>query len=289
MMSLNFVKSAFAATFCFVAFSFASSPLSANVILQDWQFDDPNGTALNSTANVGTVGSAFNFGGPSTQNGNLNIGDTNFFKWDHGTGQTFRTASFADVTTGQIEFEFVIADWDLSGSAGETGNGVFFRVGDTQGGSLQLEFEVAQAPGSDIRVRSQASNNGGLSGTDAQNQLGGLDLGGAGGTTNSVTVQLLADLDTGLWSTRVDAGSDGSFVDLVTDGTGLTSFDRIQLVADGGANGWAFNGIAGETADFVQIDSITLTQIVSVPEPTSLGLLGMASVCLMTLRRKSNN
>ena len=120
-----------------------------------------------------------------------------------------------------------------------------------------------------------------MSGTDAQNQLGGLDL---GASTRPVTVQLLADLDTGLWSTQFDAG--GGFVNLVTNGTGLTTVDQIQFIADGGANGWAFGGVGGESQDFVLIDSVSLTHIESVPEPGSTTLLVLISIGMMARRRK---
>ena len=249
-------------------------------IVEDWQFNDANGTALNVVANDGTTGSTWNYGGPQTQNGNLNIGDTKYYKWAVANQQTYRTASFADITTGQITFEFVIADWNLAGSdgLGVVNNGIKFNFGDAQNGSAQLEFEVAQDPSNDIRVRSQNSNNGNLSGTDAQNQLGGLNL----TNTASVTVQLLADLDTGAWSTRVDAGS--GFVDLVTDGTGMTSIDRIQLIVDGSnGTGWEYGGVAGTATEFVMIDSVTLTQI---PEPATLGLIAAFGGSILFMRRR---
>jgi hypothetical protein len=248
-------------------------------ILEDWQFDDANGTALNVVANDGTTGTAFNFGGPRTQNGNLNIGDTTFYSWDPGTGQTYRSASFAARTTGQYVFEFVVADWDLAGTdgIGTVNNGVKFNFGSAANGSAQLEFEVAQDPSNDIRVRSQNSNNGNLSGTDAQNQLGALNL----TNTASVTVQLLADLDTGAWSTQVDAGS--GFVDLVTDGTGMTSIDRIQLVVDASNGTWEYGGVGGTATEFVMIDSVTLTQI---PEPATLGLIAAFGGSILFIRRR---
>ena len=223
--------------------------------LEDWQFNDANGTALNAVTNTGTVGTSWNFGGPSTQAGSLNIGDTTYYKWDVGTGTTFRTAAFADLTTGKYVFEVVIADWDLGGAdgLGDTGNGIKFNVGGTTG-KMQLEFEVSQT-NNDIRVRSQNSNDGSLSGTDAQNQLGGLDL------TNSasVTVQLIADLDTGVWSTRVDYN--GSWTDLVTDGAGMNSINQIQLIADGSnGSGWEYGGVGGTATEFIKIDSVTLSE-----------------------------
>ncbi|VGO17488.1 hypothetical protein PDESU_06084 [Pontiella desulfatans] len=231
--------------------------------LEDWQFNDANGTALNSVTNTGTVGSSWNFGGPSTQAGDLNIGDATFYKWNPGSGTTFRTADFTELTSGQYIFEFVVSDWNMAGTdgLGVVNNGIKFAFGHTTNGSAQIEFEVAQAPGNDMRVRSQNSNNGNLSGTDAQNQLGSLNL----TNTAPVTVQLLVDLDTGEWSTQVDAGS--GFVALVSDGTGMTMIDRIQLIVDASNGTWEFGGAAGTATEFIKIDSVSLSE--PAPDPWS--------------------
>ncbi|VGO17490.1 hypothetical protein PDESU_06086 [Pontiella desulfatans] len=248
-------------------------------VLEDWQFNDANGTALNSVNNSGSVGSSWNFGGPQTQAGSLNIGDANYFKFNPGSGQTYRTADFAQRTSGQYIFEFVIADWDLAGTdgIGTVNNGIKFNFGSATNGSAQLEFEVAQSGSNDIRVRSQNSNNGTLSGTDSQHQLGGLNL----TNTSSVTVQLLADLDTGVWSTRVDYN--GSWADLVTDGTGMTSIDRIQLVVDASNGTWEYGGIGGTATEFIKIDSVSLTQI---PEPATLGMIAVFGGGILFIRRR---
>ena len=84
---------------------------------EDWQFDDTNGTALNAVTNTGTVGTSWNFGSAKTQAGSLNIGDATYYKWDVGSGTTFRSADFADLTSGQVTFQYTIADWDLGGTS----------------------------------------------------------------------------------------------------------------------------------------------------------------------------
>jgi hypothetical protein len=245
------------AAMMFVAGSYAE-------VLEDWSFGDPSGTQLNAVTNLGTVGTAWSNGGPRTQNGNLNIGDTTFWGWQVPAGPTFRAATFASpLTSGQYIFEFVIADWDLAGTdgIGTENNGIKFNFGSSSNGAAQLEFEVAQSPSNDIRVRSQNSNNGSLTGTDAQSQLGSLDL----TNTAPVKVQLLADLDTGEWSTQVDYGT--GFVPLVTNGTGMADIDRIQLAIEGGPFGWEWDNTNGTPTEFVQINSVKLSEDIPPVDP----------------------
>ena len=235
-----------------VAWSYAGT-------LEDWQFNDADGTLLNAVTNTGSVGTSWNFGGPRTHDGGVNIGDSKWYAWDPGSGTTYRTASFAALTNGQVTFEFVISDWDMAGTdgLGVLNNGIKFNFGHTTNGSAQLEFEAGST--TDIRVRSQGSNNGNLSGTDVGNYLGALNL----TNTASVTVQLNADLDTGAWSTRVDFGT--GFVDLVTDGTGMTMIDRIQLIVDASNGTWEYGGVNGTATEFIKIDSVTLTEVIFEP------------------------
>lgn len=227
--------------------------------LEDWQFNDADGTQLNAVTNTGSVGTSWNFGGPRTHTGGVNIGDSKWYAWDPGSGTTYRTASFAALTNGQVTFEFVISDWDMAGTdgLGVLNNGIKFNFGHTTNGSAQLEFEAGST--TDIRVRSQGSNNGNLSGTDVGNYLGALNL----TNTASVTVQLNADLDTGIWSTQVDFGS--GFVDLVTNGTGMTMIDRIQLIVDASNGTWEYGGVNGTATEFIKIDSVTLTEVIFEP------------------------
>lgn len=308
----------------------------------DWQFNETNGTQLNSTVNSGTrtvvdntlnpPKPTWNFGFLKTQDGVINIGDTQDQKWNPNsaanggpngaTGHTFRTVNLtAPITGGNIVFEYEIANWNLAGTdgLGSTNNGIGFRVGEVAGSvfnAVNLEFEVSQDT-NDIRVQSSTLGSG-LTGTAPvstsvinatalvtgrlyristagdtnwtligaannnvntlftataagtgtgnaievtglpSNQLGDVNL--VGSTTNAVTVQLLANLDTGVWSSRAKVGTSGPWLPLTTDGTGLTQIDRIQLVIDArNGTGWQYGGVQGTATEFVQIDSVTLS------------------------------
>ncbi|MDF7826209.1 hypothetical protein P4B35_19435 [Pontiellaceae bacterium B12227] len=231
-------------------------------VLEDWQFNDDPAKSLNAVTNAGTVGTSWNYGGPQAWKGSLRLGDNQYYKYQVNAGDTYRTAAFASpVTTGQVTFQFVVADWDLAGTNGfgTADNGIKIQVGNATEGRMALDFEAASS--NDIRV---ASQSGGLGGSYVENTLGDLNL------TNAapVAIQLLVDLDTGLWSTRVDAGA--GWVDLTTDGTGMTSIDEIKLIIQGGASGWEHGGVGGTATEYLNIDSMTLTEGVPVPDPVSI-------------------
>jgi hypothetical protein len=104
-------------------------------------------------------------------------------------------------------------------------------------------------------------------------RLGAANL--VGSTANAVTIQLLADLDTGIWSTRARVGASGNWLPLATHGIGLTRIDRIELVADAGnGTGWQYGGVEGVATEFVQIDSVTLGTLESFSKPTATATLG---------------
>ena len=72
-------------------------------------------------------------------------------------------------------------------------------------------------------------------------------------------------------------------MDLVTDGAGMTSIDRIQLVVDASNGTWEYGGVGGTATEFVMIDSVTMTQI---PEPATLGLVAVFGAVILFVRRR---
>jgi len=269
------------------ALAFCAAPLTADIILEDWQFNDANGTQLNAVANTGSQGTAFNFGGPRTQNGVLNIGDTNFFQWDVPSGNTFRTAAFTELTTGQYLFEYRIDNWNLGGSDSAAPNnmGVRFNIGNSSD-AAQVRFETFNpATGAlDIRGRVQGQGATGFA-SASQFQYGSNN---ATTRNNFVTFQLFADLDTGEWSARTRAGTVNPWTDLTTTGTGLTSIDRLQLVVQNPDDAWEFNSETGggTATEYVTLDYATFTQFSAIPEPSSFMLFGMATIGLVARRRR---
>ena len=273
-------------TACIVSVIALTSTLSihADVLIESWQFNDANGTTLNNVANDGTVGTSWNFGGPRTQNGGLNVGDTNFFKYDAGSGNTFRNAEFdTALTTGIHIFEYRVQNWDFGGTdnVGVTNNGVRFNIG-SNSNYAQMRFEVSQNT-SDIRGRVVGSGSTDV-GSASQFQYGSNDV---NTRNNFITLQLTADLDSGDWSARTRAGSTNAWTDLTSDGTGLTEITRLQFVIQGGSSGWEYAGVADESTEFAIIDYATLSSMTAVPEPASFSLFGLSVIILAHRRRRS--
>lgn len=252
----------------FVAIDYVTVRNVGNFI-QNWQFDDANGTTFPNVVNAGDDRAVWSQNGPRTFNGVLNIGDTPFYKWNENDGAegtsltnktAYRTADFnRPLTSGTYRLEFRVADWDMDGNndgEGTTGNGIFIQFGSSDG-LANLNFETAQLNGTtglydDIRVRSDGSTSGTLDGSNKQNQLGDQeDLDG----DNAVIVQLTANLDTGVWSSRTKIDdANNTWRDLVTDGTGFNKLDTVKLVLDGSAAEW-------EAGEFILLDYITVERL----------------------------
>jgi len=268
------------------ALAFCAAPLTADIILEDWQFNDANGTQLNAVANDGTANTSWNFGGAKTQNGLLNIGDTASFKWNvtNTASNTFRNATFANsLTSGQYLFEYRVQNWNLGGTdgVGETNNGIRFNIGNNTD-YAQVRFEVSQNT-SDIRGRIVDTGST-IDGTHTQFQCGSNSV---VQRNNFITFQVFADLDTGDWSARTRAGSTNAWTDLTTGGTGMNEISRLQLVVQSGnPNAWEYGGVQGTSTEFIQLDYATLTQFSAVPEPSSFMLFGMATIGLVARRRR---
>ena len=91
-----------------------------------------------------------------------------------------------------------------------------------------------------------------VSGTFTENLIGDSDQIGS----NDVTMQIAADLNTGNWSSRYKVGA-GNWVSLVTDGTGITDVNRLQLnTKTPEGESWGTDDTDGIASDYIKVSSL---------------------------------
>ena len=118
--------------------------------------------------------------------------------------------------------------------------------------------EVVAAPSTtDIAIQGSnwgANNDATVSGTFTD-LTGDSDQIGS----NDVIMQIAADLNTGNWSSRYKVGA-GNWVSLVTDGTGITDVNRLQLTQKH-PMGILGDGYCGRCcSDFIKVDSLRVSR-----------------------------
>ena len=93
-------------------------------------------------------------------------------------------------------------------------------------------------------------------------------------TPSNLVVRVNGDLNTGAFTTSYNLDGAG-YIDLITDGAGMTDINEIILAVEG-TTAW-------NAADHIDINFMTL-QV--VPEPSSTALLGLGGLALLFRRRK---
>ena len=259
-----------------------------------YDFSDDNGTNLTEAVNLGVPPSAFTSGGPLTSNGNLNIGYTEYYRWDAvdgGNAAVFRTNILpkdeegnAQLNSGVVVYEMVIDSYDLSKSwdpnsesEAEKGIRMIIKNGDAggnannpptaprQGTAIQLyttgdgDVQVQAQPwyGSDGVVKSEDTVSYVLGESDMADDQG-------------LTFQVVINLDTGAFYSRFSQDGGANWNDLIQYGSGFTTISSIQIATKrAGTDAWGSDSIeAGSTGDFVKIDSIHIRDADSLAEPT---------------------
>ena len=126
--------------------------------------------------------------------------------------------------------------------------------------SITLTEVVAQST-ADISIGSTAwgaTSDENVTATEADGLIGDTDqvfqVDG-----EDLTLQIIADLDSGDWASRYQLGS-GEWVALVTDGTGITDLSRFALKTETGASeAWGDSTVTSpNTGDHIKIDAIRI-------------------------------
>lgn len=245
---------------------FGAMTVSGQIILQQWNFEDPDGTSLTNATNSGIDSADWSSTADNLEvfDGALRLaGDVGGNK--NGTFVDPESYGVADSPTGIFSFEAVFGGWDLS--AFDTKNRTF-SVALRSGSNNLARFAVAYTgTGVNLNVFTQGTLR-----TSGDNFSNNVETGLA--ITSSTTYTFRADVDFNEGS--VTHYLNGSQVGLVDD---LTASDLggFQLGAFPAAD---FDNAAA----FVDLDSMTLT---AIPEPsTYAAFLGLAALSFIVIRRR---
>ena len=285
---------------------------TAQTQMVDYQFEDANGTDVHDSAvNDGASAASWNFPVGQTQDGSLNYGYSQYYKFtqvDAGEGTTAsRKLTFDnDLTAGdmtQYSFTIDFAKWDLrqnwdANNASAANKGIQITLDSTSAGNDNQAIIGLKTTGTNgFHAYSQGQ------GSSFTQALGSsFDTDGAGAVTGlarfeaaGALMQINGDLSDGTWSAQAKTGEDDADWVILGTGTGLTTIDSIIIAAKtpaigswgGGDVGTIYSGDAtagGTTGDYMSIDSITLT---AVPEPSSYALIaGMLALTSIMVRRR---
>ena len=173
-------------------------------------------------------------------------------------GATRKQALSTTYSSGMIQLEFRVTDWDYTANA--AGDGIAFSLWDTAAsGGLKAMVDF-NASGTRVRV-SGAS-------TGKQKVISSF-------TGSDLVVRAVANLDANTYTADYNLGG-GGWVSIASDEVlGVSSIDEFRLITSTDS-AWG----TGSSAD---VDYVTME---TVPEPATLGLFGFAAMGLYLARSK---
>jgi hypothetical protein len=241
----------------------------------------PN-NGLSVTDDTGTHGTNWNYGGPTAQDGNLVIGfpGSNGYNGMIGMTQGWRKKVLtSDLTEGVVVLETVISEynlsksWDSSSSSAEKGWRIVLTNGNSSGNQQGPIIALYTDANGGTEVYGSAFYGGDrvvFSEGDVRVDLGNSSQASTLG--ESLTLQIVCDLDSGLWYSRYKSGN-GSWTGVNQYGAGFYNIDNIRI-SHKNASGDEWGEDANIAGDYVLVDSIKLADLdqidSSIPLPSSV-------------------
>jgi hypothetical protein len=234
---------------------------SASVVLVDYEFNDSDGTSLQNMVNSGTDPNTF--GGAETDVYTTNLNGTGVAYFNAITPNKVDQSFTLDTTisSGTVTAEWRSVEFSFSGTSGKQDTGFGLSFGATSY-YVELRYE-----GPDVKARLQGANA----------YKNSTILSGASSTNAPILFQMIADVDNTNLMARWKFESDSAW----------TTIRSISL--DVITNGVTAVNVVGDTdeygaGDFAEVDYFTVTG--SIPEPATLGMLGLVGGAIFFIRRR---
>lgn len=273
---------AFVVALC-VATSCAISVRAA--ILEDFLFDDPDGTVITSTVNSANSGNNW-----LSQNTNITAGVENgSFRLQKGgesptpvTGQVINVLNIANITSGRAWLVAELAGWSYTATASSPSERVRFAFVDndppaTNSSTITAEANIDRAGGA-LQLNASAL------GVGAGSIAGTYSLPLVQTEPFKIAVEINKNLNT--YSVHYKDGNDpwGTLGTAVLGDVAASGMPT-GILRRGNGLRFAFTGTFNDTGEFVDVDRIYLTNLNPVPEPSSLAL-GLLAAGLTLVRRQ---
>jgi hypothetical protein len=255
---------------------FNTSVLDAG-LLEDFQFNDANGTALDMAANSANAGNQWvhdtdHVGTIQVQNGSLNIIKNNTDFVTEGLG-------LDDVSTGSLWMVAKFKDWAILGSAPDGNN-----VEEIRFGFMGTE-DLIPPPSSTVLAEMMISRNHGA----GQFQISGTALGAAGTNIAPANINFVQsepfvmamEVNQTTNTYRILYRSGNNPATLL--GTGNLEPTRDAIVGRMTIN----NFIGDEAGEYVNLDRFYISDVPpgAIPEPSTCTLVVLAALALLGRRR----
>lgn len=238
--------------------------LQANAeIIEDWQFNDASGTAVNAVSNNGSNNSEL--GGAAANVTTDGAGNLRYSVGVDASDNYFRNSSPAlGLSAGVVTLSFDISSATLAGGD-PTGANVSFGLRDEDTNSDLFLLRLQKQNG-DLRLQTR------IGGTNTNLENFGTDT-----LSQNLSVTAVINLDTDLMEVSWSLGGG-----TVSTATGIAvndgDFDFVRSAANTNSDDFGLS-------DSVSVDFLTVDYV--VPEPGSMALLGLGGI-LMVARRRQN-
>jgi hypothetical protein len=247
-------------------------------LVEDFQFNDPNNTALNAAANSASthlwVHDTDHVSTIQVLNGKLNIVKNN-------TDFVTEGLAFNDVSSGTLWMVAEFSDWAVLGTAPDGSN-----VEEIRFGFMGTE-DISPPPSSTVLAEMMLSRNLGAN----QFQISGTALGTAGTNIAPANISFVqnqpfimameVNQDTNKYTVYYKDGA----ANYTTLGTGDLEPTRDAIVLRFGIN----NFIGDTAGEFFNLDRFYVSDVSPIPEPSAFLLVGVVAVGVWRARRYFSN